>query len=840
MMARRSVLVWLVVLGVALGVCSSAGAEWFNYTNVQEARAFAFDGEHVFVGSIGGVVDFVVGTGDFVVTTSVDGLPTSRIEDIAIDGDGVVWAATMRGLASIVGSEVTVFGTENSALLSDSVRAVAVDGSNVKWVGTEEGLYSFDGEDWTRYPFLGPPSLSVSNVVRIGTDGTVWVGTEGGVKVYDGANWTVYTSGNSGLPGHGGENIRDIAFGAGKIWFATYSGVVSFDGRDWEVLHPPTMIPFMEAIAADGAGNVYVGSPAGLLHYDGSEWNVYDTSNSPLPSSVVTSLAYDPDGLLWVGTKGGTATFDGSDWTLRSFGEWPLPNAPIFGIAQDPEGVVWLACNGGGICSIDGETWSVFNSENSGLGDDRAYCVQIAADGTKWFGYYGGLCHFDGSEFETYSSSLGNFATGAVVDLALAPNGDLWAVAQNIGAPSYLCRFRAGSWRVYGPDEHVPSAPLSCLVVDDDGAVWVGTLGQGVGVFQEPFWRVYNTSNSGLPDDNIQCIAKDSSGNIWVGTRSGLAVTDGASWQVFNVTNSMLPSNDIRCVYPASDGSTWVATPEGLCAANMMTWVRYCSEHSGLFADEAFCVFEAQGGAILVGGDAGLSKLTTPSLPSLSEQNVDPQSGPPGTVFTYTVRYTNLQASLEPKVLVYVDGQEHQMTLVSGEPNNGLYQFSLQLERLGSHSCWFMVTDENGARTRRPYSLAEMVPVVEYPTEIEVAPDKPIYTPGDPMRLLATLLNRTDQPIQVEIYIAVVLPDGTVLFFVYPYEFTEVPSGLLMTLPPHFQIEDFQILEVVLEEGAIPFGTYCWVAACVKPGTQFELLSQQSQVTWEFRQAATP
>ena len=37
-------------------------------------------------------------------------------------------------------------------------------------------------------------------------------------------------------------------------------------------------------------------------------------------------------------------------------------------------------------------------------------------------------------------------------------------------------------------------------------------------------WTVYNTSNSGLPDDWINAIAIDALGNKWIGTDGGLAV----------------------------------------------------------------------------------------------------------------------------------------------------------------------------------------------------------------------------------------------------------------------------------------------------------------------------
>jgi len=54
---------------------------------------------------------------------------------------------------------------------------------------------------------------------------------------------------------------------------------------------------------------------------------------------------------------------------------------------------------------------------------------------------------------------------------------------------------------------------------------WIGTWGGGLARFDKTNWTVYNTSNSGLPDNDIRSIAIDGSGNKWIGTSyGGLAV----------------------------------------------------------------------------------------------------------------------------------------------------------------------------------------------------------------------------------------------------------------------------------------------------------------------------
>jgi ligand-binding sensor domain-containing protein len=68
--------------------------------------------------------------------------------------------------------------------------------------------------------------------------------------------------------------------------------------------------------------------------------------------------------------------------------------------------------------------------------------------------------------------------------------------------------------------------------------------GGGLAKFDGINWTVYNTSNSGLPDNYVYAIAIDGQGNKWIGTLGGgLAKFDGVNWTVYNTSNSGLPYN---------------------------------------------------------------------------------------------------------------------------------------------------------------------------------------------------------------------------------------------------------------------------------------------------------
>ncbi len=57
------------------------------------------------------------------------------------------------------------------------------------------------------------------------------------------------------------------------------------------------------------------------------------------------------------------------------------------------------------------------------------------------------------------------------------------------------------------------------IAIDDQGNKWFGTNYGGVGKFDDINWTVYNTSNSGLPEDIVYSIVIDALENKWFGTR---------------------------------------------------------------------------------------------------------------------------------------------------------------------------------------------------------------------------------------------------------------------------------------------------------------------------------
>jgi ligand-binding sensor domain-containing protein len=117
----------------------------------------------------------------------------------------------------------------------------------------------------------------------------------------------------------------------------------------------------------------------------------------------------------------------------------------------------------------------------------------------------------------------------------------------------------------------LPGNYVRAIAIDGQGNKWIGVyydsasrryIGEGLVKFDGVNWTVYNTSNSGLPDNDVNAIAIDGQGNKWIGTDRGLAKFDGVNWTVYDTGQfcSAL-SERVRAIAIDRQGnSIWVGT----------------------------------------------------------------------------------------------------------------------------------------------------------------------------------------------------------------------------------------------------------------------------------------
>jgi signal transduction histidine kinase/ligand-binding sensor domain-containing protein len=291
----------------------------------------------------------------------------------------------------------------------------------------------------------------------------------------------------------------------------------------------------------------------GISHGQSESLNItsWGTRNG-LPEMSVQSLALEPNGLLLVGTAGGLCLFDGSyckPLGNREMTKFPARNSTALFRERDQS--VWAGTEGAGLFHITDGHVELFDARN-GLSDPYIRAIFEDSRGRLWVGTDDGLFERSGVSFHkiplpktggnkaVYAIAedsqhrliLGGFELMSLEDLdspaphvteipilrpvrSLLLTQDGRLIAGTLGGMYE----RSGSKFISLP---VPNSDIERLCQSADGAIWAGTVSNGL-------WRLKGAKAAQIllgNDDlghSIQAIATDASGRLWVGTETGLS-----------------------------------------------------------------------------------------------------------------------------------------------------------------------------------------------------------------------------------------------------------------------------------------------------------------------------
>jgi len=142
------------------------------------------------------------------------------------------------------------------------------------------------------------------------------------------------------------------------------------------------------------------------------------------------------------------------------------------------------------------------------------------------------------------------------------------------------------SWTIYNTSNSgLPYDNVFCTLPDGQGNIWVGT-DYGLGYFDGQNWTTYRTDNSGLPHNSVRSLLLDENGDLWVGTFiGGLAKYDGTDWTIYDIYNSELEDNFIRALVMDADTALWIGTSGGLHRFDGTAWQVYNMNNSSLISN---------------------------------------------------------------------------------------------------------------------------------------------------------------------------------------------------------------------------------------------------------------
>jgi|GEM_PF-842539 len=177
--------------------------------------------------------------------------------------------------------------------------------------------------------------------------------------------------------------------------------------------------------------------------------------------------------------------------------------------------------------------------------------------GILWYGTNKGLFSFDGVNQKRYVVA-DKLPDDHVTAITQDSKGRIWTGHKN----GKLAVIENGtiSQTGVGPAK----AEISSLLFNEDGTLWISTLGDGIYYLLDD--KTYHLDESAsMPDLFVYNMAHDAKGNIWAGTDGGIAICTrkGSKVSVTSVNSTKgLPDNIIRKVIPGPDGSMWLGTED--------------------------------------------------------------------------------------------------------------------------------------------------------------------------------------------------------------------------------------------------------------------------------------
>ncbi len=483
-----------------------------------------------------------------------DGFPSDSVQCLVGDSADNVWACTSNGLVEVSGDIVRTFGA-GDGLPTTAVGTACATRNGTIFVSDENGTIS----TWDRRRFapattqLAEPTAA--QAMLCASDGTLWIGASSGLFHLVGDRQDRITAAD-GLADNG---VLSLAEGdAGDVFAGTKNGFSRVRGREIETFLPQDGLSqsTVFALLEDREGSLWVATKHGLNQFLDGVTTSYTTSEG-LPSNQTGPVLQDSRGTVWAGTLGGgLGRFDGHRFTTLTTVEGIASNT-IYALAESRDGDLWMGTAAGLNRLHDGRvvgTWTT----RQGLPGNTVRALYRDHDGAIWIATSGGLAVFRDGELHAVADGHQKH-----VESILAIGGD-----------------RRGHLYLAPEGESPLLRQADAVFEDEDGLLWIGTLGQGLRLVDGGHVFAFSELD-GLFDDAIYGIAEDDHGKLWMACSKGIFSVNredlrqfaaGSRRRIVSTPYSPLDAlRTIECqpgvqpvVSRARDGRLWFSTIRGL------------------------------------------------------------------------------------------------------------------------------------------------------------------------------------------------------------------------------------------------------------------------------------
>ena len=392
----------------------------------------------------------------------------------------------------------------------------------------------------------------------------------------------------------------------------------------------------VSAVIQTRRGYIWAGTYNGLVEFDGLRFKVFDSSNTKgLANSRITSLLEDSRGNVWIGHDTGEVSrhTDGEFSTVLS--KSALTSVPVKDFAEDDKGDVWALNQLGEALRIrDGRVIC----PPPLMGKDAFVNPRVVADARRniYVVRNGVVARLTPDGFK-----LMDFSDPSVRPyypaLAAARDGQIWVLGEG-----QVRKWDGTNWTADLGLVPWGDASLTTVMETSTGRLIVGTLHQGLYVFDAGSgWFIVNRKD-GLPQDWVCSLEEDREGNLWVGTGGGLALLRERKVMMYSPPDAW-QNRPVNSIVRTFDGKVWAATEgAGIYSFDGVIWKNYGAAE-GLANQFVWSLFEDSRHQLWAGTwGGGLFRLENGKF--VSQTNLIPhvdavvaiEESPPGTLWVGT------------------------------------------------------------------------------------------------------------------------------------------------------------------------------------------------------------
>ncbi|MBC6612481.1 response regulator [Hymenobacter sp. BT507] len=547
-------------------------------------------------------------------------LAQADVAALACDAAGRLWVGTNQGLFVLtVGpspwqvQQIAAVRPAGVGAEAFAVRALTVDPQGAVWIGSSAGLHVVDSrvQPWV----ARPTAVAAASVRALHLDrrGNLWVGTEHQV-------WWV-----PGAAGRRPEELRAtplpeqlpllqtlLVDSFNRLWVGTTTGLYVWETGPAVANRPPLQVgPPHRFLPRDGAPNsltseqiyqivedrnqiVWLCASDGGLNWVNLRQKPFASIRQLLlgqprqPTNYINAIfKEEARNLLWYGTRNGVVCYNLTTNQARSYLTQPQSGAGeiiVSTVFQSSNGTLWFGTRGHGLVALTRpsghEQLTTYTILDQGAVDLRQADIESIVEdrfGTLWLGTRGsGLFHLSqqGQLLGAHQAAGRALPSSRFTFLLYDRTQDvLWASTTDAGllklrvTPDSVLLRRQFAYHS-PPGQRLPVNYVWPLLLDRQGALWVGTIGGGLQQLMTDAQgrETIRSYQQWLPASDVESLLADDDGNLWIGGNGLYCFQPRTHRYLHYDVSDGLQSNAFKvgAAYRAQDGTLYFGGKNGI------------------------------------------------------------------------------------------------------------------------------------------------------------------------------------------------------------------------------------------------------------------------------------